>query len=150
MPDLRRGQLRTIRTRHSVIRFVFTNGTLTALFHHTNNDTLFQSGRCVVYMPTVYITAPRDVAKSLANELVEERLAACVNRLPCQSTYWWDGEIQNDEEVILLAKTSAIQYPKLVDYVKEVHPYETPCIERFDETALLDSFREWVREETAS
>lgn len=101
-------------------------------------------------MPTVYITAPNEVAESLAIGLVENRLAACVNRFPCHSTYWWDDEIQQGEEAILLAKTSSIQYPELVAYVEEVHPYETPCIERFDATALNDSFREWIKTETTA
>jgi len=99
-------------------------------------------------MPTVYITAPPDSAHSLARALVDERLAACVNRVPCESTYRWEGEIHDDEEVILLAKTTDQHYDDLCERVCELHPHDVPCLERFDEASVLDSFGEWVHEET--
>lgn len=98
-------------------------------------------------MPTVYITAPSDAASEIAKTLVEERLAACVNRVPCQSVYRWDGEIHDDEEVILLAKTTADTYEQLSTRVLEMHPYDVPCIERFDETDMLDAFANWIETE---
>ncbi|MCH7661422.1 MAG: divalent-cation tolerance protein CutA [Euryarchaeota archaeon] len=100
-------------------------------------------------MPTAYITAPSDAAPSLARTLVEERLAACVNRLPCSSTYRWNGEIIEDEEVILLAKTTDERYPDLVSRVEAEHPYEVPCIERFDEEDVLPAFSEWITDSTS-
>lgn len=100
-------------------------------------------------MPTVYVTAPPDAAPELARTLVEERLAACVNRVDCQSTYWWDGEVHDDEEVILLAKTTEDRYEALAERVEALHPYEVPCIERFEETDVLASFAEWRAESVA-
>jgi len=94
-------------------------------------------------MPTVYITAPPEAAEDLARTLVEERLAACVNRLPCESVYRWEDEVHDDEEVLLLAKTTDAAYPALRDRVRELHPHDVPCIERFDEDDLLDSFASW-------
>ena len=95
-------------------------------------------------MPTVYITAPPPVADELATALVEERLAACVNRLACRSTFRWEGEVTEADEVVLLAKTTAARYGALRDRVVELHPHDVPCIERFDEADVLDSFGEWV------
>lgn len=94
-------------------------------------------------MPTAYITAPEDAAADLARELVEERLAACVNRIDCDSVYRWEGEVVADEEVVLLAKTTDEAYADLAARVEEIHPYDVPCIERFDEAALLPAFAEW-------
>ncbi|MFC6906340.1 divalent-cation tolerance protein CutA [Halalkalicoccus tibetensis] len=99
-------------------------------------------------MPTAYITAPTDAAPALARTLVEERLAACVNRVPCESTYRWEGEVVESEEVILLAKTTDGRFSELVERVEAEHPYETPCIERFDEEAVLPAFAEWIEEST--
>lgn len=99
-------------------------------------------------MATAYITAPPVDADRLARELVEERLAACVNRVPCRSTYWWEGEVVADEEEILLAKTTDERYPDLVEHLLESHPHDVPCIERFEESAVLESFADWRREET--
>jgi periplasmic divalent cation tolerance protein len=99
-------------------------------------------------MPTVYITAPPTEAEELARALVERRLAACVNRVDCHSTYRWEGDVVADEEVILLAKTTDAMYPALVEYVHEHHPYEVPCIERFDEADIDAAFGAWITETT--
>lgn len=94
-------------------------------------------------MATVYITAPPDAVDDLVETLLEERLAACVNQLPCESTYRWEGEIHRDEEVLLFAKTTDDAFDELVDRVRELHPYDVPCIERFDEADVLESFASW-------
>ncbi|MFC4437517.1 MULTISPECIES: divalent-cation tolerance protein CutA [Natrialbaceae] len=97
-------------------------------------------------MPTVYVTAPPENAETIAETLVQERLAACVNRLSTTSTYRWDGEIHHDDEVVLLAKTTDDGYDDLVSRVRELHPYDVPCIERFDEAHVLESFADWRAE----
>jgi periplasmic divalent cation tolerance protein len=100
-------------------------------------------------MPTAYVTAPPEEAPEIAETLVEERLAACVNRFPCTSVYRWDGEVHRDDEVILLAKTTEDSFDQLVERVEELHPYDVPCIERFEEADVLESFAEWRDEEVA-
>jgi periplasmic divalent cation tolerance protein len=95
-------------------------------------------------MPTVYITAPTDAAPDIARTLVEERLAACVNRLDCDSVYRWEGEVHTDAEAVLLAKTTDERYAALCDRVVDLHPYEVPCIERFDESDSLEAFGDWL------
>ena len=94
-------------------------------------------------MPTVYITAPPDSAPDIARTLVEERLAACVNRLSCDSVYRWERDVHAEAEELLLAKTTDERYPDLRERVVEVHPYDVPCIERFDEADELDAFGSW-------
>lgn len=95
-------------------------------------------------MPTAFVTAPREDAADIAARLVEERVAACVNRVPCESTYRWEGEVVDEEETILLAKTTDERYPDLVELVEEAHPYDVPCVERFDAGDALPAFAEWV------
>lgn len=97
-------------------------------------------------MPTVYSTAPGDAASDIANGLVEQRLAACVNILDCDSVYRWEGEVVQDEERILLAKTTDDRYDDLVAFVEREHPYEVPCIERFDEDDVSGPFGDWIQE----
>lgn len=94
-------------------------------------------------MPTVYVTAPPDAASELAETLVEERLAACVNCFECTSIYRWDGTVHEDDEIALLAKTTAEGYEPLVRRVREVHPYDVPSIERFDEADVDEAFADW-------
>lgn len=94
-------------------------------------------------MPTVYVTAPRDAAPDLARRIVENRLAACVNIVECASIYRWEGEVHEDDEVVLFVKTTEGAYEDCVDAITSGHPYDVPCIERFDETAVMDSFARW-------
>ncbi|MFQ3283406.1 MAG: periplasmic divalent cation tolerance protein [Natronomonas sp.] len=95
-------------------------------------------------MPTAYVTAPREVAADLAATLVEERLAACVNRFDCRSTFRWDGDVVREKEAALLIKTTDDRYGELKRRIEELHPHEVPCIERFDEADALESFAGWV------
>ena len=78
----------------------------------------------------VYITAGNmDEARSIAQELVSTRLAACANILDnMRSIYWWEGKIQEDREVVLIAKTRESLVPRLIEEVKSLHSYDCPCI----------------------
>ena len=97
-------------------------------------------------MVTVYITTPESAADDIASALVEERLGACVNTVPCSSLYRWDGDVHEDDEVILLAKTTSDAVETLFERVEELHPYDVPCIEVFEEQSVLPSFAEWRAE----
>jgi len=97
-------------------------------------------------MPTLYVTAPESTAAELAETLVDERLAACVNAVDCRSTYRWEGEVTTDDETILYIKTTEEAYDRLVARIEELHTYDVPCIERFDEAGMADSFGAWIAE----
>jgi periplasmic divalent cation tolerance protein len=94
-------------------------------------------------MPTVYVTAPPDAAGDLARSLVEERLAACVNRLDCESVYRWAGAVHEESEVVLLAKTTDAHCEELMRRIEELHPYDVPAIERFDEAGVTEAVTDW-------
>jgi periplasmic divalent cation tolerance protein len=78
----------------------------------------------------VLTTAGSDAqATSLARELVERRVAACVNVLgPICSYYRWKGEITHDEERLLLIKTTAARFDELAAAIRELHTYDVPEI----------------------
>ena len=99
-------------------------------------------------MPTAYVTAPPAPGRELAERLVDERLAACVNVLDCHSVYRWEDAVHDDEEVILLAKTTDDRYDDLVAFVLAEHPYDVPCIERFED-APIPAFAEWRADSVA-
>lgn len=68
-------------------------------------------------------------ARKIANNLVEEQLVACVNIIPSvESVYSWKGKIQNDEEIVLIAKTTDDNVKKTIQRIKKLHPYELPDI----------------------
>ncbi|MCX2818811.1 MAG: periplasmic divalent cation tolerance protein [Methanobacteriota archaeon] len=98
-------------------------------------------------MILVHTTVPDDgTAESMARELVEERVAACVNANPVSSTYRWDGEVVEEDEVALEIKT-ALPYDEVRERVEEIHPYDVPCIIRYD-TEANDDYADWVRDAT--
>ena len=69
-------------------------------------------------------------ARKIAHELVERRLAACVNIIPqIESVYRWQGKIESSREWLLLIKTTAEQFEKVRDAIRELHSYDLPeCI----------------------
>lgn len=97
-----------------------------------------------------YITcANLEEAQKIGKRLVEKRLAACANIIPrILSYYWWKGEMVNDEEVSLIAKTQASLMKKIIEEVKEVHSYEVPAIVFFPIVDGNPDFLSWVKEET--
>jgi periplasmic divalent cation tolerance protein len=71
---------------------------------------------------------PED-ARRIADELLQRRLAGCVQiRGPMESLYWWKGKIETSQEWLCLAKTSRSRYDELERVIKDIHPYETPEI----------------------
>lgn len=88
-------------------------------------------------------------AAQLARAMVEERLAACVNRVPgLRSTFRWEGQLREDDEVLLLAKTTGERYPALRDRIVALHPYELPEVIAVKVEAGLAGYLAWVEAET--
>lgn len=96
----------------------------------------------------VYMTAgSTDEAQVLARTLVEHKLAACVNILPgMTSVYDWQGTIELDQEVVLLAKTVEANFNALCSLVTDIHSYEVPCIVALPITSGLPDYLSWARE----
>ena len=68
-----------------------------------------------------------EIATQLANDVIEQQLAACVNIIPAiKSVYKWKGKIEHDNESLLIIKTMKQQLASLEKLVLKLHPYETP------------------------
>ncbi len=92
-----------------------------------------------------------DTAERIARALVEERLAACVNRIPgLTSVYRWRGEIHEDAEVLLLIKTTRERFEALRARLLELHPYEVPELVALDIATGHDPYLGWLRAETGA
>ena len=94
----------------------------------------------------VFITTPnKEEASRLADMLVERKLAACVQILPAmESVYRWQGKIERQEEVLLIAKTINSKFAELEREVRALHSYETPEIVAVPLTALSEPYRQWL------
>jgi periplasmic divalent cation tolerance protein len=98
----------------------------------------------------VYMTT-RDEAEALVigRTLVEERLAACINILPAMtSVYWWEGELEQSSEAVLIAKTQQGLVPELIERVKRLHSYACPSIVAWPVHAGHQPYLDWIEKET--
>jgi len=97
----------------------------------------------------VYMTGgSKAEAQKIGTALVEDRLAACVNILDnMQSIYRWEERIQQDAEVVLIAKTTDNLVSALVDRVKSLHSYDCPCIVSLPILDGYPPFLDWVHAE---
>ena len=98
----------------------------------------------------VYMTAKdKEEARTIGKALVRERLAACVNIMDSMnSMYWWEGEVQEDTEAVIIAKTKKSLVEKLVNQVKALHSYECPCVVSWPITAANPDYLAWIARET--
>lgn len=91
-----------------------------------------------------------ETGRTIARSLVEDKIAACVNLLPdFRSVYRWEGEIQEESEVLLLIKTRAdFLEDRLIPRILELHPYQIPEIIALPIIAGEKNYLEWLIQET--
>lgn len=96
----------------------------------------------------VYLTfGSADEAERIARVLVQERLAACLNLIPnMRSVYRWQGSVETAEEIVGIAKTSAVKFDALRARVRELHSYDTPCIVGWKLDAGDGDYLAWIED----
>ncbi len=91
------------------------------------------------------IFADAEEAERIGRQMIEERLAACINILgPCRSVYRWQGAVETATEVPAILKTTAARADALIARIAAMHSYEVPCIAVWPIDKLLWSYAEWV------
>ncbi len=100
----------------------------------------------------VLITAPdQNSAHNIAEMLVNDHLAACVNIIPgLTSIYRWKGHVQHDSELLLLVKACKQTFKALINSVKSLHPYDLPEIIALEINDGLKEYLNWIGAETES
>ncbi len=93
--------------------------------------------------------ATRDEADLVAEQLVEARLAACVNiYTDATSLYRWQGLLHREKEVIFIAKTSKKKLEQAIDFIKKHHSYDLPAITAHPISDGFAPYLQWVEDET--
>lgn len=99
---------------------------------------------------TLYVTVPdQEVALKISRLLLEERLIACANISDVMtSLYEWDGKICEDSERAMFLKTRKAISDKAINRIKELHPYDIPCIVQWDISDGHQPYLNWLGEQT--
>ncbi|GMH00237.1 hypothetical protein Nepgr_002076 [Nepenthes gracilis] len=133
----------------------FKTGALSSKFgdkkqSRSTHSTRMETSNKTVPSIVVYVTVPnKEAGKKLAESIVKERLAACVNRVPgIESVYEWKGEIQTDSEELLIIKTRESLLGALTEHVIANHEYETPEVIALPITGGSIPYLEWIKDST--
>jgi len=100
----------------------------------------------IIVMSTV---PSKEAGLAIAGLLVNEKLAACVNIIPgLTSLYKWKGKLCTDEELLLIIKTRKSLFEKVRNAIKGIHPYEVPEIIELPIMSGLETYMQWIEENT--
>ena len=95
------------------------------------------------------VFANADEADRIGRQMIEERLAACVNIFaPVRSIYRWQGAVESAEEVAAIFKTTSDRADALITRIAGLHSYAVPCIVSSPVDKILASYADWVEEST--
>ncbi|MDR1185108.1 MAG: divalent-cation tolerance protein CutA [Coriobacteriales bacterium] len=86
----------------------------------------------------------RGDAQPVIDALIVARLTPCVQAMPINSTYVWEGEIRNEDEVLLLIKSKTDDFEEIERVVLELHPYEIPEIVQIPIADGFDRYLSWI------
>lgn len=103
------------------------------------NDNQF----CVVYVTVNEM----NIAKQIANVLVEQKLAACCSILPgAESIYFWNGKVQNDTEFLLMIKSHFAKFDRVEKEILKLHPYDVPEIIAIPIVKGSEKYLAWLKD----
>ena len=91
--------------------------------------------------------ADKVAAKALAKKLVKAKYAACVSLFKANSVYFWDGEVKDEKERVLLIKT-AVKFKKVAKFIAKHHDYELPEIVAFKADNTSKKYKKWIKKES--
>ncbi len=100
--------------------------------------------------PVIIVSTYPDqkTVKKTANELVKNRLAACVNISKIHSIYSWKGKVENTSEFLAVFKTTQKNKNSLKKAIKKTHPYEVPEIVEIDVRSINQPYLNWLIDST--
>ncbi|MCS7298906.1 MAG: divalent-cation tolerance protein CutA [Spirochaetia bacterium] len=100
-------------------------------------------------MVVVLCTIPAGKSEELADKIINERLAGCINIIPgVKSIYHWKGNVERDTEDLMVIKTQKILFDKLKEFIKQNHPYTVPEIVAINVENVNNEYLEWLLKET--
>jgi periplasmic divalent cation tolerance protein len=112
------------------------------------NPKIYDESEMTGTLAVLCTCANQDDALRIANTIVEERLAACANILPAvRSIYRWKDQVESEQEILLIIKTTQERFPALRDRIVSLHPYETPEVIALPVVDGLEKYLTWLRDQ---
>ena len=107
-------------------------------------------GSSQIYL--VYITVKdQEEGLSIAKQVLEKKLAACANLHPnIKSAFLYKGQMQIQNESVLILKTTTLKYDELEKFVLAIHSYETPCVLKLPVQSGSEDFAKWIEKNVIS
>lgn len=100
------------------------------------------------YCITLTTTNDERNTKEIIDSVLAKKLAACIQTLPIQSHYVWEGEVCTDNETLLIMKTTKACYAELEQVIVELHNYETPQVVQIPFIEGFNPYLAWLEENT--
>ena len=101
------------------------------------------------YAVVLTTTASEEETEKIAQALLEQRLAACVQATPIKSYYTWKGQVHQDQEALLLIKCKAADYAEIEKCIRANHSYEVPEIVQLPLTNGSQDYLGWISQVTS-
>lgn len=99
-------------------------------------------------MKIILTTCSEKESESLAKQLLEAKLCACISITNIKSLYWWKGKIEKGNEALMIIKTKDELADKLMEKIKESHSYENPEIIVLNAEKITEKYLKWIDEVT--
>ncbi|NDJ86123.1 MAG: divalent-cation tolerance protein CutA [Chloroflexi bacterium] len=100
------------------------------------------------YLVVLVTAGSAEEAQRIARELLENKLIACANLMPVRSLYVWEGEIQDDPEMLMILKThSAVFKEKLLEHISATHSYDVPEVIGLPVVVGSADYLKWISDE---
>ena len=99
------------------------------------------------YLVVLVTATSSDQARRMARKLLQNKLAACVNFVPVDSMFIWQGDIQEEEEVLMIIKTRSEAFDALMSAIKIAHTYDTPEIIGMPVVIGSPDYLKWINDE---
>jgi len=96
------------------------------------------------YIQVMTTVPKREDAERISKELLKKRLAACIQFFEVRSLYWWEGNVEESSEYLLLIKTKSKVYGELEREILSLHPYETPEIIAVPIRGGFSGYLDWI------
>lgn len=98
-------------------------------------------------MLAIYIPCKdKKEATRISLRLLEKKLIACANLIPINSLYLWEGKMQSDKEIVILAKTTNNKFAAIEKEATALHSYHCPCITSWKIEKANKAYEQWVKE----